>query len=125
MRRIPDMQTLRTEVAAWEDERNETASTIGWRFTTDDARIKLKRLYPTVREEEQHARICPRPRKEGSDRRRRRHLRGGSGHPGPETLSTFIAAWRGPRRPEHSIAPKHLGGRLLRTFTSLPVGGRT
>jgi len=46
-RRIPDLETLRAEVAAWEEGRNRTATTIDWRFTTEDARIKLKRLYPT------------------------------------------------------------------------------
>jgi hypothetical protein len=46
-RRIPDLATLTAEVAAWEQERNRTATTIDWRFTTEDARIKLKRLYPT------------------------------------------------------------------------------
>ncbi len=45
-RRIPDLDTLRAEVAAWEQERNGTATRVDWRFTTDDARIKLKRLYP-------------------------------------------------------------------------------
>lgn len=44
--RTPDLATLTAEVAAWEDERNETATTIDWRFTTKDARIRLKRLYP-------------------------------------------------------------------------------
>ena len=46
-RRIPDQQTLRHEAAAWEKTRNEDAATIDWRFTTQDARIKLKRLYPS------------------------------------------------------------------------------
>ena len=46
-RRIPDIETLRAEVAAWEEERDRTATRIDWRFTTEDARIKLKRLYPT------------------------------------------------------------------------------
>jgi transposase len=46
-RRIPDQQTLRSEVAAWQRARNESAATVDWRFTTDDARIKLKRLYPS------------------------------------------------------------------------------
>ncbi len=45
-RRIPDLDTLRAEVAAWEQERNGTTTRVDWRFTTDDARIKLKRLYP-------------------------------------------------------------------------------
>jgi hypothetical protein len=46
-RRIPDPETLKTEIAAWETRRTETASKIDWRFTTQDARIKLKHLYPS------------------------------------------------------------------------------
>jgi hypothetical protein len=45
-RRIPDRATLQSEVAAWETKRNQTANTVDWRFTTHDARIKLKHLYP-------------------------------------------------------------------------------
>jgi hypothetical protein len=47
-RRLPDIETVRTEVAAWVQARNEAVATIDWRFTTDDARIKLKRLYPVI-----------------------------------------------------------------------------
>ncbi len=47
-RRVPDRATLEAEVAAWQDRRNTTAGPIDWRFTTSDARIKLKRLYPSV-----------------------------------------------------------------------------
>jgi hypothetical protein len=47
-RRIPDQETLAREVAAWESERNTKKAKIDWRFTTDDARIKLKRLYPSI-----------------------------------------------------------------------------
>ena len=47
-RRIPDQATLEREVAAWEEERNRAAATVNWRFTTDDARIKLKKLYPSI-----------------------------------------------------------------------------
>jgi len=47
-RRIPDRQTLTREVVAWEVQRNAEACTINWRFTTADARIKLKRLYPSI-----------------------------------------------------------------------------
>lgn len=47
-RRIPDQDALRHEVAALEAERNRTPSTINWRFTTADARIKLKKLYPVI-----------------------------------------------------------------------------
>ena len=44
--RIPDLETLGKETKAWEQTRNETQKTVDWQFTTDDARIKLKRLYP-------------------------------------------------------------------------------
>lgn len=47
-RRIPDTETLRTEIAAWETQRNQQNAKINWRFTTADARIKLKRLYPSI-----------------------------------------------------------------------------
>ncbi len=47
-RRIPDETTLEQEVAAWEQARNEHQATVHWRFTTADARIKLKRLYPSI-----------------------------------------------------------------------------
>ena len=45
-RRIPDKQILVEEVAAWEHDRNAIHAKANWRFTTPDARIKLKRLYP-------------------------------------------------------------------------------
>jgi len=47
-RRIPDQPTLRHEVDAWERPRNEAESKIDWQFTTHDARIKLKKLYPSI-----------------------------------------------------------------------------
>ena len=47
-RRIPDIDLMRKEVAAWEFDRNNRAATINWRFTTEDARIKLKRIYPQL-----------------------------------------------------------------------------
>ncbi|ASJ75756.1 hypothetical protein IMCC3135_28520 [Granulosicoccus antarcticus IMCC3135] len=47
-RRIADVPTLTKEIAAWQTHRNENAKPADWRFTTDDARIKLKRLYPKV-----------------------------------------------------------------------------
>jgi len=46
--RIPDKKTLQRESAAWERRRNRLCRRIDWRFTTDDARIKLKRLYPSI-----------------------------------------------------------------------------
>jgi DDE superfamily endonuclease len=45
-RRLADRATLEREVTAWETARNTTNRGIDWRFTTADARIKLKRLYP-------------------------------------------------------------------------------
>ena len=45
--RIPDQDTLKQKIAAWENERNQQAVGAHWRFTTQDARIKLKKLYPT------------------------------------------------------------------------------
>jgi len=47
-RRIPDRETLVGEAGAWEGERNASESSIDWRFTTADARIKLKHLYPEI-----------------------------------------------------------------------------
>lgn len=46
--RIPDQPTLIEKVAAWELHRNGQGSTVHWHFKTDDARIKLHRLYPTI-----------------------------------------------------------------------------
>lgn len=51
-RRIPDLNTLRREVAAWERDRNATAVKVDWQFTTADARVKLKRLYPVLEQVE-------------------------------------------------------------------------
>ena len=45
--RMADKAVLIREVNAWQNERNEAGATIDWRFTTKDARIKLKRLYPS------------------------------------------------------------------------------
>lgn len=47
-RRIPDRATLAREVAAWEAKRNAAGVTADWQFTTADARVKLKKLYPTT-----------------------------------------------------------------------------
>jgi hypothetical protein len=47
-RRIPDATTLTHEIAAWERHRNEAKCWVDWRFTTPDARIKLKRRYPSI-----------------------------------------------------------------------------
>ena len=45
-RRIPCVEKLSTELTAWQKERNRTTSKVVWQFTTEDARIKLKHLYP-------------------------------------------------------------------------------
>lgn len=47
-RRIPDADTLQSEIAAWEASRNDQKATVDWQFTTTDARAKLKRLYPNI-----------------------------------------------------------------------------
>ncbi len=47
-RRLPDVQTLSGELSAWNTKRNLASKSVDWQFTTDDARIKLKRLYPIV-----------------------------------------------------------------------------
>ena len=47
-RRIADRQTLIKEVAAWEVSRNHKHARADWQFTADDARVKLKRLYPVI-----------------------------------------------------------------------------
>jgi len=49
-RRIPDQAMLTRCVALWQTNRNQTQVTVDWRFTTADARIKLKRLYPSIHE---------------------------------------------------------------------------
>lgn len=47
-RRIPDEETLKCEIAAWEAQCNAEQATIDWRFSVTDAREKLKRLYPSL-----------------------------------------------------------------------------
>jgi hypothetical protein len=47
-RRIPNIEILREEIAAWQDPRNQHQTKIHWQFGTDVARVKLKRLYPSL-----------------------------------------------------------------------------
>lgn len=47
-RRIPDLEALRREVRAWLERRNAAVAKVDWQFTTADARVKLKRLYPSI-----------------------------------------------------------------------------
>ncbi len=46
-RRIPDEKTLKQELAALEDQRNRAGATVNWQFTSENARVKLKRIYPS------------------------------------------------------------------------------
>ena len=43
-----NMEELASSIECWQDSRNETESGINWQFTTDDARIKLRKLYPVI-----------------------------------------------------------------------------
>ena len=47
-RRIPDLEALRREVSAWEQDRNAAVVGVDWQFTTADARTRLARLYPII-----------------------------------------------------------------------------
>jgi hypothetical protein len=47
-RRLADQPTLEREAAEWPAARNRAGRGVNWRFTTEDARIKLKHLYPTT-----------------------------------------------------------------------------
>jgi DDE superfamily endonuclease len=47
-RRLADMETLEREAGAWCEERNRLGTSVEWRFTTEDARIKLRKLYPSI-----------------------------------------------------------------------------
>jgi len=47
-RRLPDIETLRREAQAWCRERNRSGASVDWRFATDDARTKLRKLYPSI-----------------------------------------------------------------------------
>ncbi len=49
-RRLPDEETLRRETKAWEAQRNRLGASVEWRFTTEDARTKLRSLYPAAQE---------------------------------------------------------------------------
>jgi len=47
-RRISDVETIKHEVKAWQQQRNQQCATVQWRFTTNNARTKLERLYPVT-----------------------------------------------------------------------------
>ena len=47
-RRLPDTQALKREAGAWCEERNRLGTSVEWRFTTEDARIKLRKPYPSI-----------------------------------------------------------------------------
>lgn len=58
-RRIPKVEELKREVSAWQKERNESGAKVVWKFTTDDARVKLKHLYPVFERDEPADSILP------------------------------------------------------------------
>lgn len=45
---LPDMESFKKQVSTWTQQRNAAGPKVNWQFTTQDARIKLKRLYPTI-----------------------------------------------------------------------------
>lgn len=47
-RRIPDISSLKQEISEWQNQRNGLNAKVDWQFSNEDARIKLKRLYPTL-----------------------------------------------------------------------------
>jgi len=47
---VPDFETLQAEARAWQERRDQKGIKIDWRFRTEDARIKLKRLYPALQQ---------------------------------------------------------------------------
>ena len=47
-RYVPTKEQMITEIATWEQKRNQADATVNWQFTTPDARVKLKRLYPVI-----------------------------------------------------------------------------
>ncbi len=49
-RRLPDIETLEREAQAWCVERNRLGASVDWRFRTEEARVKLRSLYPSVKE---------------------------------------------------------------------------
>jgi hypothetical protein len=56
-RRLPDMETLEREAKAWCEERNRVGRSVDWRFRTEDARIKLRSLYPSTEERQRTRRF--------------------------------------------------------------------
>lgn len=48
IRRIPDRETMKQRTTAWRKQRNESEATVDWQFTPEEARIKLKQLYPKI-----------------------------------------------------------------------------
>ncbi len=54
-RRIRDLATMKSEIEVWESQRNAVEGKMDWQFTTEDAQVKLKKLYPTIKRE-----CCPR-----------------------------------------------------------------
>jgi hypothetical protein len=49
-RRLGSQEELAKEIGAWQRQRNRQHGTVDWQFTTEDARIKLRRLYPSTQD---------------------------------------------------------------------------
>ncbi|MCS3634898.1 hypothetical protein GGP57_002231 [Salinibacter ruber] len=47
-RRIPDRETMKQRTTSWQKQRNASGATVDWQFTTEEARVKLRRLYPKI-----------------------------------------------------------------------------
>ncbi|MCH7729353.1 MAG: transposase, partial [Planctomycetes bacterium] len=58
-RRIGELEELQTEIAAWSDRTNKKQRGVDWQFKIDDARMKLKRLYPIIKTGSRLASVCP------------------------------------------------------------------
>ena len=56
-RRIATVEELESQVACWQAQRNSAATTVNWRFTTADTRIKLKRLYPSLKDQSSNSEL--------------------------------------------------------------------
>ena len=83
-RRIPDQEVLRREVDAWQNQRNRDMVRVDWRFTTDDARIKLKSLYPAA------PRATKLTRCTGPSRRSAQHFTAHGAKPGVVLLTLTV-----------------------------------
>jgi hypothetical protein len=47
-RRIPNRETMKQRTTAWQKQRNAADATVDWQFKTEEARVKLRQLYPKI-----------------------------------------------------------------------------